>query len=124
MTGLSSTLRLQEVVGSDRQIFDLGAGWTPTDNLRLFADFRHQKRDGVDITAGSGFTQSSLLPRWIDFETDQIDIGIQYGMRNGSLKLAYYGSFFSNQSNSCLTWDTPYTAAAGAEAVQAGAGTG
>jgi MtrB/PioB family decaheme-associated outer membrane protein len=113
MTGLSSALQFQDI-GSDRQIMDIGAGWTPTNSIKLFADYRHEKRDGVDIMAGPSFTQSSLLPRWFDFETDQVDIGIQYATRRGSLKLAYYGSFFSNQSNS-LTWDTPYTSSPGAE---------
>ena len=113
MTGLSSSLRMQDI-GTDRQIMELGAGWTPSNSLSTFANFRHQKRDGIDITSGSTFTISSLLPRWIDFETDQIDIGMQYNSDRGSLKFAYYGSFFSNRSAS-LTWDTPFIPAPGAE---------
>jgi MtrB/PioB family decaheme-associated outer membrane protein len=113
MPGLSSALRIQDI-GTDRQIMDVGAGWTPNNKLRVFANFRHQTRDGVDITAGSSFTQSSLLPRWIDFETDQIDIGMQYNTDRGSLKLGYYGSYFSN-GNTSLTWDTPFIAGAGAQ---------
>jgi MtrB/PioB family decaheme-associated outer membrane protein len=113
MTGLSSSLRVQDI-GTDRQIMDIGAGWTPTSRLSMFANFRHQKRDGIDITSGSTFTLSSLLPRWIDFETDQIDIGMQFGTDRGSFKFAYYGSFFSNR-NSSLTWDTPFTTGVGAE---------
>jgi len=113
MTGLSSSLRVQDI-GTDRQIMDIGAGWTPRNSVRMFANFRHQKRDGIDITSGSMYTLSSLLPRWIDFETDQIDVGLQYSGDRGSLKFAYYGSFFSNGSPS-LTWDTPYSAAPGTE---------
>ena len=113
MTGLSSSLSMLDI-GSDRQIMDVGAGWTPNNRLSMFANYRHQTRDGVDITTGSSFSQSSLLPRWIDFETDQIDIGVQYSNDRGSLKFAYYGSTFSN-GNPTLTWDTPYTAGVGAE---------
>jgi len=113
MPGLSSSLRMLDV-GSDRQIMDVGGGWTPNSNLRVFANYRHQKRDGVDITTGSSFAQSSFLPRWIDFETDQIDLGMQYGNDRGSLRIAYYGSFFSNNIAS-LTWDTPFITGVGAE---------
>lgn len=112
MTQLSSSLRKQNI-GSDRQIIDMGADWQPGAAFRLFADFRRQNRDGIDITGGSSFTQSALLPRWIDYETDQIDAGIQYGTNRASLTLAYYGSYFTNQ-NPSLTWDTPFTSAPGA----------
>jgi len=118
MTGLSSSLITQNI-GSDRKTMDAGAGWNLTDGLRLFVDFSHQQRDGIDIMAGSSYTQSSLLPRWFDFETDQIDAGLQYGSQRTSLTFAYYGSFFSNQSNS-LTWDTPYTTVSGAEQLRQG----
>ena len=113
MTGLSSSLSMLDI-GSDRQIMDVGAGWTPNNRLSMFANYRHKTRDGVDIVAGSSFTQSSLLPRWIDFETDQIDVGVQYSNDRGSLKFAYYASSFSN-GNPSLTWDTPYVAGVGAE---------
>ena len=113
MPGLSSSLFVQDI-GTDRQIMDIGAGWTPTSSLSMFANFRRQKRDGIDITSGSSFTLASMLPRWIDFETDQIDIGLQYSGDRGSLKFAYYGSYFSNR-NPSLTWDTPYIALPGAE---------
>jgi len=112
MTQLSSSLRKQNI-GSDRQIIDIGADWQPGAAFRLFADFRRQNRDGIDITGGSSFTQSALLPRWIDYETDQVDAGIQYGTNRASLTLAYYGSYFTNQ-NPSLTWDTPFTSAPGA----------
>ena len=113
MTQLSSSLRKQNI-GSDRQIIDVGADWTPNTTFRVFADFSRLNRDGIDIRSGPSYTQSSLLPRWIDYETDQIDAGIQYGTNRASLTLAYYGSYFTNQ-NTSLTWETPFTSAPGAE---------
>ena len=86
--------------------------WKPAQAFRLYADFQRQNRDGIDITGGSSFTQAALLPRWIDYETDQIDAGIQYGTDRASLTLAWYGSYFTNQ-NPSLTWDTPFTSAPG-----------
>ncbi len=111
MSQLSSSLRRQ-IIGSDRQIIDIGADWIPARDFRVFADFRRQNRDGIDITGGSSFTQAALLPRWLDYETDQIDAGVQYGTNRASLTLAYYGSYFTNQ-NPSLTWDTPFTFAPG-----------
>ena len=111
MTQLSSSLRKQ-TIGSDRQIIDMGADWIPARDFRVYADFRRQNRDGIDITGGSSISQAALLPRWFDYETDQIDAGIQYGTNRSSLTLAYYGSYFTNQ-NPSLTWDTPFTSAPG-----------
>ncbi len=106
MPQLSASLRSQ-TIESDRQVIDAGADWKPAKAFRVYADFRRQNRDGIDITGGSSFTQSTLLPRWIDYETDQIDAGIQYGTDRASLSLAYYGSYFTNQ-NPSLTWDVPF----------------
>ncbi len=112
-TQLDSSLRKQNIQ-SDRQIIDVGADWLPTRHFRFYADYRRQNRDGVDTKAGSSFTQSSLLPRMIDYETDQIDLGVRYQAAKGSVTLAYYGSFFTNR-NSSLTWDTPFTTVPGAQ---------
>ncbi len=111
MPQLAASLRPQ-TIESDRQIIDAGADWKPAKAFRVYADFRRQSRDGIDITGGSSYTQSSLLPRWIDYETDQIDAGLQYGTDRASLTLAYYGSYFSNQ-NPSLSWDIPFTASPG-----------
>lgn len=112
MSDLYSSLRMQNI-GSDRKTMDAGAGWKPTDSFRIYADFSHQKREGIDIMAGSSYTQSSLLPRWFDYETDQVDLGLQYATKRGSLQFAYYGSFFSDK-NLSQTWDTPFTTTPGA----------
>ena len=113
MTQLSSSLRRQ-TIESDREIIELGANWKPGAGFRLYADFSRQSRDGIDIQGGSSFTQASLLPRWIDYETDQIDAGIQYSTKRASLTLAYYASDFTNE-NPSLTWETPFTSAPGTE---------
>ena len=107
MPRLASSLRRQ-TIESDRQIINAGADWKPARAFRLYADLQRQNRDGIDIKGGSSFTQASLLPRWIDYETDQVDAGIQYGTDRASLKLAFYGSYFSN-NNPSLTWDVPFT---------------
>ena len=116
MTQLSSSLQ-QRRIGTDRQIIDVGGDWTPGDAFRLFADFRRQTRDGIDISSAGSYTQAAFLPRWIDYETDQVDAGVQYRSDNVSLTLAYYGSFFTNQ-NPALRWETPFLTTPGATTLQ------
>ena len=112
MTQLSSSLR-QQLVGTDRQIIDVGANWIPVQGFNVFADFRRQNRDGIDISSAGSFGQAAFLPRWIDFETDQIDAGVQYAKDNLSLTLAWYSSTFAN-NNPSLTWESPFSATPGA----------
>jgi MtrB/PioB family decaheme-associated outer membrane protein len=108
MTQLASASQARSI-GTDRNILDLGGTWTPQNSFRLFADYRRQTRDGIDITSAGGYTQASFLPRWIDYETDQIDAGFQYRSDAMSVRVAWYGSFFTN-NNASLTWDTPFLA--------------
>ena len=116
MTQLEPSLQ-QRIIGTDRQIVDLGGNWTPGEAFRLFADFSRQNRDGIDITSAGSYTQAAFLPRWIDYETDQVDAGVQYRSDSISLTLAYYGSFFTNK-NPSLTWETPFLTAPGATSLR------
>jgi MtrB/PioB family decaheme-associated outer membrane protein len=111
-TALNDSLKSQ-VIETDRQFAQIGGRWIASDAFEFYADYSRQTRDGIDIKSGGGFTQASLLPRRIDFATDQANIGIRFHTSNGIMTLAYYGSYFDNK-NSALVWQTPFTAAAGA----------
>ncbi len=108
MTALASSLQ-PRLIGSDRQIIDFGGFYDPRNDFRFYADFRRQTKDGVDITSGSSYAQASHLPRFIDYETNTVDAGVQYRAETFSVTLALYGSFFSNK-NLGLSWETPFTA--------------
>jgi MtrB/PioB family decaheme-associated outer membrane protein len=112
-TALDNALYEQDI-GSDRSILEFGARYLPTSNFDLFAEFRRQERDGVDIASGSGYTQASFLARPLDYHTDEIDLGARYASGRTNLVLAYYGSFFRDNIDS-LTWDNPFVSLAGAE---------
>lgn len=112
-TELANALYAQNI-GSDRQFLELGAHYLPTSSVKLFADYRQQQRDGVDIVTGSSYTQASYLARPIDQQTDEIDLGARYVKGKMNLTLAYYGSFFKNNIDS-LTWASPFTSAPGAD---------
>ena len=77
MTALSSSLSSQNIE-SDRQIIEFGANYLPTSHFGMFVEFRQQQKDGVNIFGGSTFTQASLLPRPLDHETNEVDLGVRY----------------------------------------------
>jgi MtrB/PioB family decaheme-associated outer membrane protein len=93
-------------IGSDRSRITAGGHWLAS-GFKLFADYRREEQDGVRISSGSTFTQSSMLPRLIDYQTDIIDLGVRYSKGPLSLSLAWYGSFFDNNAAS-LTWENPF----------------
>lgn len=101
-------------IESDRTEIDAGGHLLATSNFRLYADYRHLTREGVDIVSGANFTQSSLLPRMLDFETDLVDVGIGYAHGPFSVSLSWFGSFFTNNLSS-LTWENAFTSPAGEE---------
>ena len=112
-TELNSSLVSQNIE-SERKSLAFGGRYMLSDRFRISADFRRQRRDGRDVFAGSYFTQSSLLPRPFDYETNEIDFDIRYAGDNGFLTLAYYASLFDN-NNTELRWDNPFTSSPGAE---------
>jgi hypothetical protein len=76
MTALTSSLSSQNVE-RDRQIIEFGASYLPSSRFKLFADYRQQQKDGVDIFGASTFSQASLLLRPLDYQTDEVDLVIR-----------------------------------------------
>jgi MtrB/PioB family decaheme-associated outer membrane protein len=113
LTDLAASLVSRDIEG-ERQVFALGGGYRPTSRFRLFADFERQENDGTSVQGAPYFTHASLLPRYFDYRTDQVDAGIRYDAERGYLKLAYYGSFFDNRFDA-IRWQSPFTTAPGAE---------
>lgn len=95
-------------IGTDREYLDFGLTYLPTQNVEVYADYRRLERDGIRIAAGSDFTQSAYVPRFIDDYTDTVDAGVRFSAGNLSLSLALYGSFYQNRVNS-LTWERLFT---------------
>ena len=112
-TALDASL-LPVNIEKDRQILEIGGKYLPTRKVKLYADYSRQQRDGVNVMAGSRFTQSTFLPRPVDDYTDQINAGVKFSVGPVNLGLAYLGSFYRNK-NTSLTWDNPFTTSAGAE---------
>jgi MtrB/PioB family decaheme-associated outer membrane protein len=106
MTELGASLQPVEI-GTDRSTISAG-GHLLAGGFRMFADYRRQEQDGIRIDSGSRFSQASILPRFIDYQTDTIDLGVRYASGPLALSLAWYGSFFENNAAS-LTWENPFS---------------
>lgn len=106
MTALPAAL-VNQNIGADRQTISLGGHVSPANHFEIFADYRQHNRDGVDIVSGSNFSQASLLPRIVDYQTDTVNLGVRYANGPWNLALAWYGSFFENSSNS-LSWENAF----------------
>ena len=101
-------------IESERRELSVGGDYIFNSRLDLFADYSREERDGVDIIGGANFTNAAQLPRPFDYQTDQLEFGLRYRNDRGTLKLAYYGSFFDN-SYTGLLWDNPFRALPGAD---------
>lgn len=112
-TALDSSLADSDV-GSKRKSLEIAARYTPLRALDVSFSYRRAESDGVNITAGSYFTQSSLLLQPIDHSTDNLEIGARLAFDRGYIVAAYYGSFFENRFTG-TSWDSPFTTAVGAE---------
>jgi MtrB/PioB family decaheme-associated outer membrane protein len=112
-SNLATSLRRRHIAG-DRKVYALEFRHQLRSDVRLSADLRRQERDGIGVLAGANFTNASLLPRSIDYTTDEIDLGIRYTGEQSYAALRAYGSTFSND-NSFLEWENPFTSFPGAE---------
>lgn len=101
-------------IDSDRKTFEAGASYLPLPAVKVGASYRRIERSGVDIAAGSYFTQSSLLPRALDYSTDNVELSARLAADRGYLAAVYYGSFFQNRFLA-TSWESPFVTAAGAE---------
>ena len=95
-------------LATQRKLLGVGASWIPAGNWEYAVNFRHETKDGNILrTGGAFFVNSTQLIEPLDYVTDQVDASASYADRKFQLKLAYYGSKFSNGNHS-LTWANPY----------------
>ena len=113
MSALAASLSPRDIE-SDRELFEIGAGYRLLDRLSLTADYRQQQHEGSWIRGGSYFTNASLLPMPFEHTTDEVEFGVRYANDRASLGLSWYLSDFDNDSAG-FSWESPFTTAPGAE---------
>lgn len=110
MTALDSTLRPVDVEW-DRESWNAGFTFVYTPNFSYNVDYRHVERDGKQLRGVSFLTAATTLLRPLDDSTDTVDAGLNYTADTWNARLAYFGSFYRNDSDR-LNWENAFTAPA------------
>ena len=106
---LAATLQQVDLYTQRKQL-GVGASWNRSRQWEYAVNFRHDTREGNILrTGGAFFVNTVQLIEPVDYVTDQVDASASYTGKKFQMKLAYYGSKFSNGNHS-LTWQDPYTA--------------
>lgn len=113
MTDLNSSLQPVDLE-TKRKRLGLGVSLVSVRDWEFAVNAKHETKEGTQRIAGTFFFNAAQLVQPIDYVTDQVDVSASYLGNKWQARLAYYGSMFSN-NNTSLTWDNPYTAAAGAD---------
>lgn len=109
MTNLGASLSRRDI-GTDRESISAAAELAIDRNWSVFTDLRHDERDGT-WRQGAAFAFSGVeLPRPVDYVTDRITLGIEYGSERVSARLAYEGSLFNDWGRD-LRFANPYLGA-------------
>ncbi len=116
MSALTSSLRRVDL-DTKRKNLGVGASLIPAPEWEYAVNFRHDTREGTKRIAGTFFFNSAQLVQPIDYVTNQLDASASYTGRKWQARIAYYASVFNNDKTS-LTWQNPYTSAAGETAGQ------
>lgn len=89
----------RNIVG-DRSLLEVGGRYLQSKNIFFSADVSRQERDGLVMSGGPFFFQTSELPQRIDYTTDEVDLGFNYTGTQGFLALNWRLSSFKNDNPS------------------------
>jgi len=119
MTALADSLR-PAPLGLQRKSLDLGLTLRFAGQWNFDIDAQRQEKTGTRPGGGAGifFNNATLLPWPVDYTTDQVDMGINWGNQQAHVRLGFLGSWFDNGLRS-LTWDNPFTSTEQTSAFQA-----
>ena len=87
--------------------------FSPSEKIDVPVSYSYEHKDGLKAVGGvtTRITQnSSLLPYKVDWDTHQASAALNYKLRKLYVSLAYYGSFFHNNTET-ITWADPANAA-------------
>lgn len=105
-------------IETERRRTTAGARWHFAEPWTMDVKVRHETKKGTDIIGGAvglgfGSVTSSILPKPIDYETDEVEVKLGYAKGRGNIELAYYYSGFRNRFDA-LGWENPFTLNSGA----------
>ncbi len=118
-TTLASDLR-DVNFSTKRRHIALGGEYNASTHWTYGMEFRRQTKEGSLPTGFSfGFTGAAILPKPIDYTTDEFELSAKYRYSDFNGKLAFIHSSFENEIDA-FRWDNAYDSPAGATQGQAG----
>jgi MtrB/PioB family decaheme-associated outer membrane protein len=109
MTNLQASLH-PAPLKVQRDILDLGGSFRFSSAWSVDVNAQQQRKQGTRPLGGDGIylNNATQLTAPVDFTTDQLEVGINWGNRRARLRLGFMGSWFDNGRQS-LTWDNPFS---------------
>jgi MtrB/PioB family decaheme-associated outer membrane protein len=110
-------------IKQERDVWKFGGGFFLGPEWKFSLDYRQDNFDGNKLIGSvmgntGGNPRAAILPYELNAKTQQVEAVASWTGKQGQLNLSYWYSKYSNDATS-LTWQNPYTLAAGW-----GAGTG
>jgi MtrB/PioB family decaheme-associated outer membrane protein len=107
MTALDASLEPVRIE-SDRRTVDLNAKYFASSVWTLFGEFTHSQNTGTDVIGASFLTEAVQLPAPIDSHTDTFEAGALWAGSEASVRIAYSGSWFTDDIAQLL-FENPYS---------------
>jgi len=106
MSSLNSSLDPLKLE-SERRTTALLGRYFASQSWTLFGEFRRQEHDGTGLTSASFLTDAVQLTQPFDYVTNSFEAGGAWSGRKASLRLAYTGSWFSDDGQA-INFANPY----------------
>jgi MtrB/PioB family decaheme-associated outer membrane protein len=88
-----------------RRMATAGFAWTPTANWEVSTSYSHEDESGSrPFSNASGFE----FPEPINYLTQQVKAGVEYGQRHWGVQVGFVSSIFDNHITS-LAWVSPFS---------------
>ncbi len=111
LTTLTSSLK-QVNIDTRRDRFTGGVEWQVSQSWRLMSEYRHETKQGnAPLAAIFGSTggnpRGSIVARPVDYQTDEITVGLSYVKQGTQYNFSYNTIRFSN-NDEALRFDNPF----------------
>ena len=110
-TNLSSSLK-QVNIDKNRERFTGAIQWQLSEAWQLMSEFRHETKQGNETLGAifgstGGNPRGAILARPIDYQTDEVTLGLSYYNQQSQYNLSYSAMLFSNK-NKQLLFSNPF----------------
>jgi MtrB/PioB family decaheme-associated outer membrane protein len=108
MTTLQQSLR-DVSIETERKRLQAKFSYSPVRKWEITAHLKHEKKDGrQDLGTTFGFSETAILPVPVEYQTNELGLGIGYTGKKLQAQLAYDGSFFKEDNGRGQVWQNPF----------------